>query len=263
MVGAMRVALFVLLASLVPALAWGETCKEAFTQSSKLASDGKLLAAQSELRACAATECPSAMRSLCVHDLEALEPRVPTLVFAVKDDETHRDLVDVKVLVDGALFLNGLDGKAHAVDPGLHTVRFERHGALLSETRVLIREGEKDRVLTAAARDGEVKPAEARRPIPLRAFLTGGFAAAAVVVWAATGVDGFVKESQLDACKALGCPRSEIQSTQTMFNVADIAGGTAIALGVLTTVFVLTRPTGAPKTALSWTGTGLVLSGGF
>jgi hypothetical protein len=261
MLWAMRVALFVLLASLVPALASGDTCKEAFTQSSKLASDGKLLAAESELRACAATECPSAMRSLCVHDLEALEPRVPTLVFAVKDEETHRDLVDVKVFVDGALLANGLDGKARAVDPGLRTVRFERRGAVLSETRILIREGEKDRLVTAAARESAATPAAARRPLPLRVWLTGGFTAAAVVVWAATGIDGFVKESQLDACKAMGCPRTEIQSTQTMFNVADIAGASAIALGALTTVFVLTRPTESVK--VSWTGNGLVLSGRF
>jgi hypothetical protein len=260
----MRAVALVVLACLVPVAAWGDTCKEAFTQSSKLASDGKLLAAEGELRSCAAAGCPSAMRALCVHDLEALEPRVPTLVFAAKDGETHQDLVDVKVFVDGSLLSDGLDGKSRAVDPGVHTFRFERQGAVLSETRVLVREGEKDRVLGVEARRGGVTIAPARRPIPLRAWITGAFTLAAIGVWVGTGVDGFVKESQLDSCRAMGCPRSEIQSTQTMFNAADVAGGTAIALGALTAVFVLTRPTTAPTTArVTWTGTRLVLSGSF
>jgi hypothetical protein len=264
MVREMRAVVFVLLGAAVPGAAWGDTCKQAFSQSSKLVVDGKLVAAVSELRACAAAECPSAMRSLCVHDLEALEPRLPTVVFAVKDEALHRDVVDVRVFVDGSLLLDGLDGKAHAIDPGFHAVRFERHGDVLSETRVLVREGEKDRLVAAAVREGEVKPPETRRPITLAAWVTGGFAAATAVVWAATGIDGFVKESQLDSCKAMGCPHNEIQSTQTMFNVADIAGGTTLALGALTTVFVLTRPTALSKTAsLSWAGTGFVYSGRF
>jgi hypothetical protein len=264
----MRAVVFLLLApAIIPASARGDTCKEAFTQSSTLAHDGRLLAARAELRVCASAGCPGAMRAVCVHDLEALDPRVPTVVFAAKDRDTQRDLVDVRVLVDGVLVQDGLDGKAREVDPGLHAFRFERQGTRLGETSVLVREGEKDRVVAIDWR-GSVPSAptldEKRRPIPLRAWIAGGFTLAAIGVWVTAGVDGFVRESQLDSCKAMGCPRSSIQSTETMFNVADVAGGTAIALGALTTIFILTRPSVTTRTATVTLGGGrLLFSGTF
>jgi hypothetical protein len=254
-----------LLTSLLSATALGDTCKEAFTESSKLASEGRLLDARSQLRACASEACPAAMRPLCTHDLEALQPRVPTIVLSAKDGVTHQDLLDVQVLLDGKLIQDGLDGKARDVDPGPHVLRFERAGTVLSEQHLLIREGEKDRVIAVDAQPTSAAAAERWRPLPWSVWLTGGLAIATGAVWAVTGITGFAKESQLGSCKAMGCPPSSVQSTERMVNVADVAGGTTLALGALTAILVFTRPAVArgPSASLAWTGHGLAFSGTF
>jgi hypothetical protein len=261
----MRAVALLLLALTIPLEAHADTCKEAFSRSSRLVGDGKLAEAKKLLRECAAEGCPAAMRPLCVHDLEALEPRIPTVVVSVNDRATPQDPVDVEVLVDGVRLQSSLDGKAREVDPGLHEFRFDR-GGRVSVLSLLIREGEKDRVIAVDWPSPALESASAsRRPIPTVVWLTGGLTVAAAVVWATTGINGFVKESQLDSCKAMDCPKGEVDTTQTMFNVADVAGGTTLALGTLTTLLFLTRPSIISRTAASvtWTGRQLVIGGTF
>ncbi|HEY5241529.1 MAG TPA: hypothetical protein VIJ22_08695 [Polyangiaceae bacterium] len=249
----------------VPGTAFGDTCSEAFTRSSRLVHDGKLLDARAELGVCAAQGCPETMRPLCTRDIAALEPRVPSVVVRARDPETQQDRVDVVVHVDGALFQERLDGKARDVDPGLHVFRFQRADGVASEQRILVGEGEKNRLITVEWpwQGHAPTPEVTRRPLPLGAWVSGGLAVAAAGVWVGTGIDGFVKESTLASCKANGCPRDQVQSTATMFNIADVSGGVTLALAALTTVLVLTRPTVVRSTAIGWLGRGLLLGGRF
>jgi hypothetical protein len=250
----------------IPKFAYGDACGDAFTQSSKLARHGKLLEARAALRTCAAVGCPETMRTLCTHDLEAIEPRVPSVVIRARDPDTQRDLVDVVVHVDGVLLEGALDGAAREVDPGLHTFRFERAGLAPSEQQDVIAEGEKSRLIDAQWGGTASSPPAAadsqRRPIPWSVWLTGSLAVAAAGVWGVSGVDGFVQESNLGSCKAAGCPHGEVQNTQTLFNVADVAGATTIALAALTTVLILTRPT-VTATHAGWFFRGPLFGGRF
>ena len=259
----MRTVALALTLCAIPGAAFADTCSEAFTRSSSLARDGKLVDARNELRVCAAQGCPETMRPLCTHDIAALEPRMPSVVVRARDPDTLKDVVDVVVHVDGALLQETLDGKARDVDPGLHTFRFERGAGGASEQRILVGEGEKNRLITVEWVGQPVVPSGvARRPLPWSAWLSGGLTvAAAGVCRAATGIDGFVKESDLASCKARGCPHDQVQSTATMFNVADVSGGVTLALAALTTVLILTRPTITRLTTIGWLGRGLLLGG--
>jgi hypothetical protein len=249
----------------IPKVAYGDACGDAFTQSSKLARHGKLLEARAALRTCAAIGCPETMRTLCTHDLEAIEPRIPSVVIRARDPDTQRDLVDVVVHVDGVLLEGALDGAAREVDPGLHTFRFERAGLAPLEQQNVIVEAEKSRLIDAQwARTESPQPGlgSQRRPIPWSVWLTGSLAVAAAGVWGVSGVDGFVQESSLGSCKATGCPHPEVQGTQALFNVADVAGATTLALAALTTVLILTRPT-VTTTHVGWFVGGPLIGGRF
>jgi hypothetical protein len=260
----MRTVALALTLCAIPGTAFGDTCSEAFTRSSKLARDGRLVDARNELRVCAAQGCPETMRPLCTHDIAALEPRMPSVVVRARDPGTQQDVVDVVVHIDGALLQETLDGKARDVDPGLHTFRFERGTGETSDQRVLVGEGEKNRLITVQWMSEPAAPSEGgRRPLPWSVWVSGGLTVAAAGVWAATGIDGFVKESDLASCKARGCPHDQVQSTATMFNVADVSAGVTVVLAALTTVFILTRPTITRSTAIGWLGRGLLLGGRF
>jgi hypothetical protein len=237
------------------AAARADICSDAFTQSAQLSRAGKLVEARAALRVCAADSCPATMKPLCVHDLESLEPRISSVVVRAREPGTGHDLVDVRVRVDGALLEDSLDGKARDVDPGVHTFRFERTAAAPVEQQIVIVEGEKARPVDVQwqAESSSVATPR-RRPIPWSVWLTGGLTVASAAVWAIAGIDG-----NLAGCKGLsqGCSRPQIQGTETAFNVADVAGGTTIALAALTTVLVLTRP--AVAQTVGWIGRGLAL----
>jgi hypothetical protein len=48
-----------------------------------------------------------------------------------------------------------------------------------------------------------------------------------------------------------------------MFNVADVSGGLTIALAVVTTVLVLTRPAVSTQPTIGWVGRALQLEARF
>ena len=62
-------------------------------------------------------------------------PRYPASVVPAAKDKKGRDIVDVKVSIDGKVVTETLDGKALPVDPGVHTFRFETKNAPPSTSR--------------------------------------------------------------------------------------------------------------------------------
>jgi hypothetical protein len=74
--------------------------------------------------------------------LVQLESVAPTIVLAAK--EGTRDLSDVKVVVDGVLVTEKLDGRPIQMDLGKHTFKFE-YGSQVKEEDVIIGAGQKNR----------------------------------------------------------------------------------------------------------------------
>lgn len=119
-------------------------CIAASEDGQDLEHAGKLREARSKLAMCVAATCPGVLREDCAQRLADVVKRIPTVVFAVKN-EAGDDLTDVRVTVDGATLVEQLDGTAVAIDPGEHRFTFEADGLPRTSKSFVLREGEKGR----------------------------------------------------------------------------------------------------------------------
>lgn len=228
------------------------SCFEAYDAEQRLAERGDLLAAREELFTCGAASCPSGMQRDCVATLEALEPRIPTLSLAVVDD-AGRDLVDVRVEVDGVPVRTRLDGRELPVNPGERVLRLSSPGRTASEVRLVAREREKGRVvrvvLAASASSPPTPPAtppptapphrDEKRPVPLASLVLGGASVAGLAVFAGFGISGLSARSALDDCAPF-CSEADRDAARTRLRVADVALGiSVVTLGAALVVYLL------------------------
>jgi hypothetical protein len=122
-------------------------CIAANVDAQSLRREGKLSLARQKLRACGDPACPALITTDCAKRLDELESVQPTLIFEVKD-AAGGDLTEVRVTVDGQPLLQRLDGTATAVDPGSHRFVFSVPGAAPLTQQLVIREGERARVVS-------------------------------------------------------------------------------------------------------------------
>src|ERR1700733_10632931 len=109
---------------------------------------GSLRGAREQLLICARDVCPAIVRQDCTQWLTEIIAALPSVVVGARDWKGH-DLVDVTVSVDGVVVASKLDGKPIAVDPGVHTFRYESaSGTEPVEEHMVIRQGERNRPLT-------------------------------------------------------------------------------------------------------------------
>jgi hypothetical protein len=123
-----------------------DECVDAHGQGQDARDAGQLTRAGKLFLACADAACPELVVRDCARYAEDVQRRTPTVTFAARDREQH-DLPDTAVLVDGVEIASALgDGKAHAIDPGRHEVRFV-HGADETSLTIVVNEGEKGRAV--------------------------------------------------------------------------------------------------------------------
>ncbi len=134
-------------------------CVAALDRAQSMQSTRKLRDARASYLACSADACPELVREDCARSLVALDATIPTVVFSARSDE--HDVADARVLLDGEAVTNALDGHAVMLDPGNHLARFERKGGGAIEIKLVAREGEKNRAVTAMF-PGDV----ATKPLP-------------------------------------------------------------------------------------------------
>ncbi len=241
-------------------------CASAYEKSQELRAAGSLKAAHDMLVQCAQDFCPSFVQTDCAQWLTEVSRDLPTIVVVAKD-KSGEDTTAVTVTMDGEPFLSQLDGKAVTVDPGPHTLRFLLEGADPIEQQIVIRQGQKDRVVAvsfapaapesvgpspyATAAKGEGGPeAEKKGPGPLRlySYIAGGVGAAGLIGFAVVGGIGKGQENDLrDQHCSPNCSRSDTDSIKTKYIVADVLLGVGIA-GVATgvTLFFLSQPKKEP-----------------
>jgi hypothetical protein len=231
-----------------------EVCAEAADQAQQLRDEGKYRQARDQMYTCARDVCPTPIKRDCIQWLADLEKLAPTVVFAAK--QGGRDLIDVKVFMDGVLVAERLDGKPVPVDLGEHTFKFE-HAGEVHEERAVIAAGQKLRNITAdfapeasgAGTDGGPSmppPEEERRGSAVPALVVGGIGLAALGTFAVFGIQGLNAVDDLQRCEP-NCAKADVSSARTKLIVADISLGVGlVALGVATYMF-LTRPTIDPN----------------
>jgi hypothetical protein len=224
------------------------TCLENHEKSQVLRYEGKLLEARDVLRGCSQDACPPAIRSDCTAWLEQVQLAMPSVVFTARTDE--KDRTEVKVFMNDKLITEKLDGKPLPVDPGAYDMRFEVAGEKPLKMRVVIREGEQNRVIAAEWKKepppgspGYVAPPkDMYRPTPKPVFVLAGVSALSLGAGVFFAVKA--KSSHTDATDscAPSCSEDEVKKVRTKAAIADALFGTAILSGIATGIVYATRP---------------------
>jgi hypothetical protein len=252
-----------------------EQCISAAEQGQDLRDDNKYQLARHAFSRCEQASCPALVRQDCTQWLQELDDKTPTIVLAAQDAGGH-DLTEVKVTVDGALVVSLLDGMPLSIDPGEHLLRYEAAGFTAVEDHIVIRAGQKNRILSvqfggksqlepaAAAGAPDVvqpeTPAESPRPqLPApsvtrvtratpspAAWAFGGLALAAFgseAYFALTAIAERNADLAPGAC-APHCGQSEKSSIWSKAVLSDVSLGVGIASAGLAAYFFFLSPRG-------------------
>jgi hypothetical protein len=166
-----------------------------------------------------------------------------------------RDVLDVRVLVDGVLRARALDGRALAIDPGPHVVRYERDGTASIDERVMIAESEQNRIVEVRFPEPFAAPPvpapERSRPAPVGAIVATSVSVLALGGFAVLGLTG---QGDYDRCKPSGCSQSDRDSLETRQTVARVLLGTGVVAAIVAGVLFITHATSSPRAASAATG---------
>lgn len=259
-----------LLPGLARATPTRQMCVAAYEETQVSMRRSRLLAARASLQTCLDQDCPSVLRSDCAGWLKEVESRTPSVVIEARQDGAPAK--DLKLFVDGAPREGGTDGRAMDLDPGTHSFRVEPPGAPPVTVDVLVREGEKLKLVRIEVhttgdkgpppiggssgdpvRPPPIEPGPTTRPVPWTVYagavLTVG-AAAGFSVFALTGSSG---KQDLEPCKP-DCSESRIADVRQKFIIADVLLGVSVVALAATGYLFFTRPTVSAKTGYSVPG---------
>jgi hypothetical protein len=107
---------------------------------------GKLRGAHEQLLICSRDVCPPLVKHDCEQWLAEVEASMPTVVISALDAQ-GQDVGEVRVKLDDEPFLEKLSGSAVPIDAGAHVLRFQHGDDPPIEEKLIIREGEKNRLV--------------------------------------------------------------------------------------------------------------------
>jgi hypothetical protein len=234
------------------------TCADSYEKAQEEKAAGHLKAALVQLKSCIDPTCPKFIRDDCVRWMDQTESALPTVVFAARRD--GKDLTDVEVASDGEPLLSSLDGKAVPVDPGSHDFSFSVPGFAPINRQMLIREGERNRIIDvefgiphdSVASLTSTTSADASRPGKPGAFTRylpyglAGLGALGVAGFALFGIEGNSQKGDLERSCSPYCQSSQVDSVKTKYLLADtcLAVG-LVSAGVATYLFLTRHSAGA------------------
>jgi hypothetical protein len=265
------VALFLALQAKTALAEAPRACVEAVERGQSLRDKVKLLQAKAAFLACAASTCPEVIQRDCAQWIAELETRIPTVIVTASDS-AGKDVVYVRVLVDGEHFVDRLDGIAVPMDPGIHVFRFEPANGPPLEQTVVIREAEKyqKQHFTLPAPPRTPAPASApassailAAPPPPRVeqvasegsgwktgtIVAASIAAVATASFAGFGIAGAIDEHHLNDSCSPRCGPSSVDTDRHLLQTADVSLGVGVAaLAVATWLYFewRARPNGPP-----------------
>jgi hypothetical protein len=119
---------------------------------------GQLREARDQLAICAKATCGGLARK-CAMEASQLDSDIPSIVPVVTDD-SGVPVVDVQVKMDGASLTSHLDGRALAVDPGVHEFTFSTDRGVFATEKIMIVQGQRNRPITVSEHAPTRKVAE-------------------------------------------------------------------------------------------------------
>jgi hypothetical protein len=223
-----------------------EACASAYVGAQRLRMKAELRAAREQLLVCSKDSCAPALRQDCVRWLGEVDATMPSVVFAVRGPGGD-DVTAVRVSMDGAPLVDQVGGLAIAVDPGPHTFRFEMAGSAPLEQQVVVREGERARIISASFAAFLPAPTATpeRRGVPLWVDATVG-GAGVLLLGAGTAFEilGLTGKSNLyDSCYPMRCSQDAIDANKSNFVRGDVLVGAGLAvIAVAAYLYIFQRP---------------------
>ena len=225
-------------------------CIAAYEDAQRKRHRGELIEAREALKVCSRDVCPAIAKTDCTGWLAELRVDVPTIVVGARF-EGGRDVIDVKVLLDGKPLMDRIEGRAVEVNPGVHTLRFEVQGREPVEERVSILVGERNRRVIVTIPD-PTPPAPVPEPssgIPTMTYVLGGVGALGLVGFGFFGLTGLSREGDLDDCKP-SCASGDVDAVRIRYLAADISLLVGVAaLGGATYFYFESQGQGIPERA--------------
>jgi hypothetical protein len=209
-----------------------EACATASEKGQELRDQGKLRAARELFVTCAAAECPAIVQRDCTAWLASVDEKLPSVALHARD-RRGRDLTEVRVTIDGEVVAERLDGRALVLDPGAHTFRFAAAGAPEVEQKLLLREGEKGRLVDVVLGPPEApkppKIEERRFSIPAASWVLGAVALGGFGALAGFGVSAKSAVDDMRASCAPGCAPERVDAARRDMILANVGLGVGVA----------------------------------
>jgi hypothetical protein len=210
-------------------------CVEASERGQTLRDQRHLREAREAFVTCARPICPEVVQRDCSAWLAGVDASLPTVVVRALGLE-GQDLFSVRVQVDGAPFLDHLDGSAAPLDPGKHVIVVSSEGLADVRQEVLVVQGEKNRILltrfvTSAAVASPAAPSaegSTRPSIAPSTWILGGVTVAALASFGGFGIAALEEKSDLDS----GCARTHSCTDSDKHALFGRAFGADVSLGV-------------------------------
>ncbi len=244
---AIACALAATMQSIAPAADKKEACLSSYESAQRLKKAGKLRATRAELAICMDAACPEFVRTECTKWMEDVERDTPTITISAKDQAGNATDA-VRVSIDGQLVVERLDGRAIAVDPGPHDVRYE-HGSKVIAVHILATDGQKNQPLVAdfSTPPPKVEAPPAGRAIPVATYVLGGVAVVGLASFAAFGLAG----RGVQSCSPT-CSQDQISSLRRDYVIADVSLLVALAATGGALYFALSSKPAAPPQTTGW-----------
>jgi hypothetical protein len=203
---------------------------------------GRLREARDGFVVCARDACPALVRRDCARWLAEAEAATPSIVLRVTD--AAGDVTSgARVTVDGRPSDEALEGRALDLDPGPHEVRVERAGAAAVVRSVVLREGERGRVVSVALDGGvAVRAASAPRSTSVTPWILGGSSVALLAAGGALWGVGLSSRSDLYATCGVArtCTQGQIDGSRGDLIAGDVLFGVGLLAGGGLVVWALT-----------------------
>lgn len=235
-----------------------EACIASHAQGQALSNKGELLAAVEKFQSCAAEACPEEIRSECGSSMLAAKAIVPSIVIAVRRGDS--DILDALVSIDGSGNPRRLDGRPIELDPGPHVVKIHNTGTGDLERQLVLRQGERNRLVSielpgpppSPRRARDVRPTLPPPSTPSRpealpvALIPLGIGLVSAGSFVGFAIAGKSKEGDLDACRP-NCDKEDVRMMRQSYLIADLSLG--ITLLSFSTAVWLWWPTSEPGAA--------------
>jgi hypothetical protein len=214
-----------------------QACIDAHVEAQRARKRGALRLAREKLLSCAQSSCPGLVSNDCTAWLSEVEASVPSIVLAVVDAE-GRDLVEVAVSANGQRWLERIDGKATALDPGSYELTFSARGYTPLKVALTVRQAEKDRLIRVQlARDPSAEPS--RGGVPVLSYVLGGVAIAGFGTFVYFGVRGQDEYDEAERTCGTACSDDQVADGKLAWIVADIGLGVGLASAAAATILYL------------------------